>query len=438
MNLDKEIMSLIDNLGDNFNIMSYVHNNSDKFVPGISTVLYSGPYWSREEPAAAIKALLIGKWIASGENVQIFENRFARMFNDKYGVMVNSGSSANLIMLASLKEINQWIDNVSEIIVSPAGFPTTISTIYQNNLIPVFCDIELKTLNFDLDLLEQKINKNTVAIFLSPVLGNPPNIDKLLDICHTYNLKLILDGCDSLGSKWDGKYLSEFSECTSDSLYVAHTISTGQGGMVTSKNKDIVELARRFATWGRSCRCQSIQNLLPLGVCGERFNNWLSPNYEGLVDHRYLFDLMGWNLLPLDLQGAIGNVQLDKIDEIFEKRKRSYNVVSELFKKYIEDIYIPEKLEKSDPIWFGTPIVVKNKEIKNKLVSFLEKHKIQTRNFFAGNLLLHRGYEKLDDYKKYPNSNKVLDTVFFVGASPSYNQEIFDYIESVLQEFKNE
>lgn len=431
-------MKLIDNLGDNFNIMSYVHNNSDKFVPGISTVLYSGPYWSKDELAAAIKALLTGKWITSGENVQTFENRFARMFNDRYGVMINSGSSANLVMLASLKEINGWKDNVSEIIVSPAGFPTTISTIFQNNLIPIFCDIELRTLNFDLDLLEQKINKNTVAIFLSPVLGNPPDIDKLLDICHKNNLKLILDGCDSLGSKWDGKYLNEFSECTSDSLYVAHTISTGQGGMVTSKNKDIIELSRRFATWGRFCRCQSIQNLLPLGVCGERFNNWLSPNYEGIVDHRYVFDVMGYNLLPLDLQGAIGNIQLDKIDEIFERRKRSYNVISELFKKYIKDIYLPEKLDKAEPVWFGTPIIVKNKEMKNKLVSFLEKHKIQTRNFFAGNLLLHRGYEKLDDYKNYPLANEILEKVLFVGAAPQYNEIIFQYFEDTLKEYKNE
>ncbi|MBF0208479.1 MAG: DegT/DnrJ/EryC1/StrS family aminotransferase [Oligoflexia bacterium] len=252
MNIDDEIMKLIDNLGDNFNIMSYVHNNSDKFVPGISTVLYSGPYWDRKEPAAAIKALLTSKWITSGENVQTFENRFARMFNDRYGLMVNSGSSANLAMLAAMKLVNNWNDS-AEIIVSPAGFPTTVSTIYQNDMTPVFCDIEFQTLNFDLDLLEQKINKNTVAIFLSPVLGNPPDIDRLLNICDQYGLKLILDGCDSLGSKWDGKYLNEFSECTSDSLYVAHIASTGQGGMVTSKNKEIVDVARRYATWGRSC-----------------------------------------------------------------------------------------------------------------------------------------------------------------------------------------
>ncbi|MBF0208480.1 MAG: DegT/DnrJ/EryC1/StrS family aminotransferase [Oligoflexia bacterium] len=186
-----------------------------------------------------------------------------------------------------------------------------------------------------------------------------------------------------------------------------------------------------------NCRCQSVQNLLPHGVCGERFNNWLSPNYEGIVDHRYSFDIMGANLLPLDLQGAIGNVQLDKIDEIFSKRKHSYDVISNLFVKYIDGVKLPEKLDKADPMWFGTPLIVKDKEMKNKLVTFLEKYRIQTRNFFAGNLLLHKGYEKLDDYKKYPMANEVLEKVLFVGASPSYNDVIFQYIEDTLKEYKN-
>ena len=192
--------------------------------------------------------------------------------------MVNSGSSANLIMMASLKKYYGWEDG-DEVIVSPVGFPTTIAPIVQNGLTPVFVDIETDTLNFDLIEVEKKITPKTVAVILSPVLGNPPDMDMLVQICKLNGVKLVLDNCDSLGSKWNGKYLNEYACAASCSFYPAHHISTAEGGMVSGP-KDLISLARSFAWWGRDCYCVGPANLLACGTCGKRFDKWL-PGYEG-------------------------------------------------------------------------------------------------------------------------------------------------------------
>ena len=186
----------------------FIHNDFSDFKPGKTPVFYSGPYWDETEVRMALKGFLTGKWLSSGENVHRFEKKFVKKFNTKYGVMVNSGSSANLVMIGAIKKVLNWNDG-DEIIVSPVGFPTTIAPIVQHNLVPVFIDIEFDTLNFDVDLIEEKITDKTKAIFLSPVLGNPPNMDKIMKLCEKYNIEMILDGCDSLGTKWEDKLLVE-------------------------------------------------------------------------------------------------------------------------------------------------------------------------------------------------------------------------------------
>jgi CDP-6-deoxy-D-xylo-4-hexulose-3-dehydrase len=376
-----------------------------------------------------------GKWLASGENVHKFEKKFSRMFNQKYSVMVNSGSSANLVMIAAIKKVLGWEDG-DEILLSPVGFPTTIAPVVQNGLKPVFVDIEFDTLNFDLDLLEEKITDRTRAIFISPVLGNPPDFDRLLEIKDKYGIKLIMDNCDSLGSKWRGKLLTDYTIASSCSFYPAHHITTGEGGMVSSDNELIVSTARSLAWWGRDCYCVGAANLLACGTCGNRFDKWLK-DYDEIVDHKYIFTNMGYNLKPLDLQGAMGLVQLDKFDEIHERRRNSKNKLHKIIEKNVDGVYLPNELEPSETSWFGTPMVCRDKEQKDKLVKYFEDIKVQTRNYFAGNILLHPGYRDLDDYKKYPNSNQVLDRVFFIGASPHYDDVIFNYIEDKLMERYN-
>lgn len=414
-------------------IPPYVYNGN-KFIEGESTVLYSGPYWGEEEIAEALNAFLNGKWLVSGEKVNEFEKEFSKIFNVKYSHMVNSGSSANLILLAGLKRRFTWEDN-DEIIVSPVGFATTISSIYQNRLKPIFVDIEWDTLNFDLNLIENKITSKTKAIFVSPVLGNPPDIDRLLEICEKYDLKLIGDNCDSLGSKWNGKYLNEYYVAFSNSFYPAHHITTGEGGMVCTNDIKLKRLFMSLSWWGRACTCIGSDNLLQNGSCGKRFSKWLE-GYDKNVDHKYLFNEMGYNLKPLDMQGAIGLVQLKKLNEIDEKRKKSRIEISRIFLENIQGLEIPKTLDKADPSWFGTPFICPTSELKHKLVDYLEKNKIQTRNYFAGNILQHSGYSFLDDMFKYPEANKVLDKVFFIGAAPHYNEDIFNYIEKIVKNFK--
>jgi CDP-6-deoxy-D-xylo-4-hexulose-3-dehydrase len=205
--------------------------NCKEFTPGKDTVFYSGPYWDEKEVIAGVTAFLTGKWLVSGENVAKFQWAFCRKFNVSHAHMVNSGSSANLTMVAALKKHLGWKDG-DQVIVSPVGFPTTIAPLVQNGLAPVFVDIEMDTLNFDLDHVEKWITDKTVAIFVSPVLGNPPDMDRIKAMCEKHGIRLIGDNCDSLGTKWDGKLLTDYYYAWTTSFYPAHHISTGEGGMV--------------------------------------------------------------------------------------------------------------------------------------------------------------------------------------------------------------
>ena len=428
MILQDDIKALVGN-----HVAPYIYN-SNHFEPGKTPIYYSGPYWDNKEIEAAIDAFLNGKWITSGEKVFMFERYFSNKFNCKHSFMVNSGSSANLVLMTALKKRFNWEDD-DEIIVSPVGFATTVSVIHQNRLKPVFIDIEWDTLNFDLNQIEDKITPRTKAIFVSPVLGNPPDMDQLVAICEKHGLKLIGDNCDSLGSKWDGKYLNEYYVAFSNSFYPAHHISTGEGGMVCTDDEELKKLMVSIAWWGRDCYCVGSANLLSCGTCGKRFDNWLE-NYDGVIDHKYVFSNMGYNLKPLDLQGAIGSIQLDKFAEIEENRKRSKETIEHIFTSNIVNIRTPKTAsDKSEPCWFGTPFVCEEPGLKHKLVQFLEDNKIQTRNYFAGNILMHPGYSFLDNYKNYPEANKVLDKVFFIGAAPHYNENVFEYIQDTIKKF---
>lgn len=815
------------------------HGHLPKFAQNMvgknpEKVYYAGPYFDKNEMIAAIDALLFGKWSSAGEYCAKFEREFSKVINQKSSFFCNSGSSANLVLIAACKEYYGWKDE-DEIIISALGFPTTTSAVVQNNLKPVFVDIEWKTLNFDLDLIEQKITNRTKAVFLSPILGNPCDIDKLSEICKRHNIEILLDSCDSLGCKWKGKDLTEYSIGSTCSFYVAHEISTISGGMVSSNNEEIVSLARSFGTWGRACfpagtkiitdrgdkniekinvgdmvfthngnlkkvkktfksdysgemveincekrknvhgtsnhkfyvlktggerlsrlrdsgkfpnpqwveakdlvkgdlvlerigdtknysklikykydtltfqgkasiplgpdfmrlvgyylaegslakslkgasgykenkyfkyrvdfafnkneleyihdvqklmkkyfsvsstirrvqksngviinctsrkgyeffhqffgygasnknmpeefiylnksllkellkgfwrgdgslgysdykdrrtafticstssilieqfrrillrlginpgshvrtperhvpskvngklivarhnlnilslygnnakkmnsligekygnfskknhihfaengeyaiykiknirnyivenlpvynlsvendssyhangltvhncHCVGVCNLLPNGTCGKRFFKWI-PDIDITLDHRYVFDRIGWNLQQPDILGAIGLEQLKKLNFICDKRIENANSIKDLFSKYVNEIAFPEVLSNSYWVPFGVPVICKNKEQKFKLVSYLENHGIQTRNAFAGNLLAQKGYRHLGNYLDYPEANKILSHVFFVGCAPSISEQNLEYIEETLKKWPN-
>lgn len=425
------LISNISNISNQAN-PAYIKDYTN-FKPGVDTVLYSGPYWDQREISAALTAFLTGKWLTSGEYVDSFQLEFAKMFNVKHSFMVNSGSSANLVMFTALKKNFNWQDG-DELIVSPVGFPTTISPIIQNNLVPVFVDIEQDTLNFDVNLIEEKITDKTRAIVVSPVLGNPPDMDRLQAICNKHNILLVGDSCDSLGTKYNGRHLTDYYVAWTCSFFPAHHISTGEGGMVSTNDTGLIDTARSIAWWGRDCRCSGAANLLACGTCGNRFDRWLK-DYDGVIDHKYIFTNIGYNLKPLDLQGAIGSVQLTKMDEIDAKRRYHKEQIQSALVEHIPTIRTAKMLPNADTSWFGVPIICSSQEEKELLVSHFEYHKIQTRNYFAGNILLHSAFKHLDDYKKYPNANTALSHVFFLGCTPQYNEQVLDYIKEVIRKW---
>jgi CDP-6-deoxy-D-xylo-4-hexulose-3-dehydrase len=399
--------------------------------PGKS-IYYSGPYWDDLEAQELIYAILKGKWLSSGEKVNKFEREFSNKFGFDYSVMVNSGSSANLVMIAALKKYFGWADG-DEIIVCACGFATTIAPIVQNGLKPVFVDITWNDLNWDIDQVEAKITERTRAVFSSPVLGNAYDIDRIVDICNSKGIKLISDNCDSLGSKYKNDYLTKHSVAASCSFYPAHHICTIEGGMVSSNIKEVVDLARSFAWWGRGCYCVGQQNLLSNGVCGRRFDKWLE-DYDDIVDHKYVFGQMGYNLKPLDLQGAVGSVQLLKFDEIHKIRRKNKESIHSMIET-VPGCRVVNERKDSETSWFGVPIVCDTPELKHSLVKHLEANKIQTRNYFAGNILLHPGYVHLDDAFKYPEANQVLNKVFFLGCSPTINDDMLNHIGEVINNY---
>lgn len=406
--------------------------NYDNFKPG-DFIQYSGQLWDHEELDAAVDALMNGKWVVAGEKVAQFQNKFSKRFNVKHSLMVNSGSSANLVLISALKKKFGWF-NGDEIIVSPVGFPTTIAPIVQNGLKPVFIDIELDSLNFDVNKIEEKITDRTMAIFVSPVLGNPPDIDRLVDICETHGIILIGDNCDSLGTLWKDKLITDYYYAWTTSFYPAHHMSTGEGGMVCSNDKDFNRIATSIAWWGRDCYCVGSNNLLACGTCGNRFDKWLDE-YDGIIDHKYVFTTIGYNLKPLDLQGAIGMAQLKKFDMLEERRRDYKDYIGNFINQNIDGARVIESTEGSDPSWFGVPVYCKTQELREHLVEFFEENKIQTRSYFAGNLLIHPAYKHLDDYKLYPNANLALSNVFFLGCSPLYNEKVLEYIEQVCKKW---
>ena len=408
---------------------SYVPNY-EHFKPG-DTVLYSGPYWNHRELELAMEALLLGSWLTTGEYTVRFQNKFAQTCNVKHAHMVNSGSSANLVMIAAVKKRLGWKDG-DEVIVSPVGFPTTIAPLVQNGLKPVFVDIEMDTLNFDTSKIRGAISEKTVAILVSPVLGNPPDMEWLTYLCDFFKIKLLGDHCDSLGTRWNDALLSDKYYAWTTSFFPAHHITTGEGGMVCSNDSEVMKLAQSFTWWGRDCYCVGLANALPCGTCKKRFSMWLSDEgVDAVLDHKYVFTNMGYNLKPLDLQAAIGLAQLEKLPEIEEKRRSHCAALSKFMRGRIR---AASCLPKADPCWFGVPVICESISVKDRAVAHLEAHKIQTRPYFAGNILRHPAYKHLGTASNFPNADLALSRVFFIGCPPHYTQAVIDYIGEVVSQ----
>ena len=430
--MNSDILELVTNYWP----IKSVYGINSEFLPGKTTIPYSGPVWDTEEVAAAIETLLEGKWLTSGEKVREFEKEFVPLVGQKYGIMCNSGSSANLLMVAALRSKRLYGFDDIAVITPVAGFPTTVAPILQNGFRPIFVDIELKTLNLDLDSVEAKITPDVKAIMFAHVLGNPPDMDRVMDLCRSRNLIFLEDTCDALGSSWDGVPLGSFGSMSTCSFYPAHHVTTCEGGMVSTSHPEIERILRSLCWWGRDCYCVGKANLLENGTCGHRFDTWLPALPNHVIDHKYCFSEMGYNLKPLDLQGAIGLVQLKKIDQIHKKRKANFEEYKRFFMDYADLFQIAEVHPKADVSWFGFPLtVITNRFTKEQLVRYLESAKIQTRNYFAGNLLFHPAYAHLGKASDYPNAVKVTYSTFFLGVSPNLTVEQLAYVKQCFRKF---
>ena len=416
-----------------------------KWEAGKDWVQYSGPYFTSDEYIRSIESLL-NEWLVLGEDAIKFERKFPKFFGKRNGVLTNSGSSANLLMMLAMtsKKLHNFPKG-TKVITPIAGFPTTLNPIYQVGFEPVFVDIDLDTLNLDLNQVEQAARDTDAKIItFAHVLGNPPNMDRLMEIIDRYNLILLEDCCDALGSTYDGKELGSFGDMATCSFYPAHHITMGEGGFVSVNTLEEERVVRSFREWGRDCYCVGkAANLLKNGTCKARFTNWLPSLPDYVFDHKYVYGEIGYNLKPIELQASMGLAQIEKLDEIHARRRENYKLLFNIFFKYENHFHLPRPTEKSNPSWFAFPLTIRDDSPFSRwdFVNFLEDAKIQTRQYFGGNIMLNPGYTHLIDSKKviedYPVSRKITTDTLFLGTSPVLEKEQIEYVELQVDKFMN-
>lgn len=427
-------------------IRAYVNDNNaaKTWQPGQDMVNYAGPLFDAEEIVAATETLLKG-WLVMGNDCARFEHKFPKYFDKSHGVLTNSGSSANLLMMSALKsKRGHNLPAGTKVLTPIAGFPTTLNPILQVGFTPVFVDIELDTLNLDLDQVEDILmsNPDIRVITFAHVLGNPPDMDRLMALVERHDLILLEDCCDGLGTTYDGKVLGSFGTMASCSFYPAHHITMGEGGFVACKDKATEDILRSFREWGRGCYCVGPEaNKLKCGSCKCRFSNWIPALPDQIFDHKYVYDEIGYNIKPIELQGSMGLVQLEKLPVIERRRRENYAALFSKFEKYEKYFVLPKARAKSDPSWFAFALTVRPDApfTRTEIVDFLEDQKIQTRPYFAGNIMLQPAYDHLmpaaqarDDF---PVASYVMLNTFFLGTSPVVQLDQIEYIGMMVDEF---
>ena len=423
-------------------VKSYIDNKPNAWEAGKDWVQYAGPFFDSAEYVSAISTLLNG-WLVLGEKGISFENKFPKLLNKEYGILTNSGSSSNLIMMSAMKSKRLYnFPKGTKVITPIAGFPTTINPIFQVGFTPVFVDIDLETLNLNLDQVEQQAKNGAKIITFAHVLGNPPNMRRLMDIIKEYNLILLEDCCDALGSTYDNKPLGSFGEFASCSFYPAHHMTMGEGGFIACNTYHQEVIIRSFREWGRGCYCVGKKaNLLKNGTCKNRFSNWLPSIPNEIFDHKYIYDEIGYNLKPIELQAAIGLCQMQKLPRINTLRKLNHMRLNKIFSEFEEYFILPKATDWADPSWFAFALTIKdNAPFKRKdIVNYLEDNKIQTRPYFAGNIMLQPAYDGLmnkdEVINKFPISRKVTTDTFFLGTSPVIGEKQLDYIEDTVYNY---
>jgi len=431
-------------------VEEYISEKQEKesWSAGEDWVSYSGPIFDTNEYTAAIKQLLSG-WLIFGRQGRDFELEFPKHLGKNHGILTNSGSSANLLMIAAAKSrrFPKQLKDGDKIITPVVCFPTTINPLIQNNLVPVFVDVEFPSLNLDLDRVEKILEEDPSikGIMFAHVLGNPPDMDRLMGLIEKYNLVFLEDACDALGSYYNDKKLGSFGDMSTCSFFPAHHMTMGEGGFVATNSLHTRTILASFRDWGRACYCNSIKpgNVTCGTACGMRFGNWLPGMPDGTIyDHRYVFDEIGYNLKPLDLQAAMGLEQVKKLPKLDSARRKNWKRLRTIFEPYEKYFHLPVATEKADPCWFAFLLTIKENApfTRFDIVEHLEGAKIQTRSYFSGNILAHPGFIHMaKDYgdmnEVFPIAQLVTTNSFFLGTYVGLTEEKLDYIEEVVNSF---
>jgi CDP-6-deoxy-D-xylo-4-hexulose-3-dehydrase len=404
------------------------------FVPGITHIPVSGKVLDKDDLINLISSSL-EMWLTAGDYTDNFEKKISKYLNIRHCLFVNSGSSANLLAISSLKILYDVKDG-AEVITSAVNFPTTLNPILQNNLKPIFVDVDPHTYNIDADQIEEKISKKTKGIVLAHTLGNPIELEKIKNLCEKYNLFLMEDMCDALGGKYQDKFIGSFGDVATLSFYPAHHITTGEGGAVLTNNPKLKKIMLSMRDWGRDCYCKPGED----DTCKKRFD-WQLGGLPLGYDHKYIYSHIGYNLKASDMQAAVGLSQMDKLNDFVIKRKQNFNFLYKSFSD-IEVFDLPKWSELSDPSWFGFPLTINKKATFNRrsLLKHYSEFNIGTRLLFAGNILLQPAYSNLnlDDPMNYPNATRVANDAFWLGVYPGLSEEMLTYVVESTKIFISE
>lgn len=409
------------------------------FVPGESRVNYAGRVYDEKEMTNLVDSAL-EFWLTYGHWSKEFEQGLANYLGVRWALLVNSGSSANLLAFMTLTSPllgDRRIKRGDEVITVAAGFPTTIAPIIQYGAIPVFVDVELETANIDVAQLEMALTSNTKAIMLAHTLGNPFNVKAVKEFCDSHGLWLVEDNCDALGSKYDGRFTGTWGDIGTSSFYPPHHMTMGEGGAVYTDNPILKKIALSIRDWGRDCWCESgVDN-----TCGCRFTKQFGSLPVG-YDHKYVYSHFGYNLKATDMQAAVGCAQLEKFPSFVEKRKMNYARLYDGLND-LSAISVFRPYPESDPSWFGFLMTVKPDAgfTRNDLAQYLESNNIQTRNLFAGNIVKHPCFESLREGVDYRvvgdlgNTDKIMNNSLWIGLYPGMGEDRINYMILKITEF---
>jgi CDP-4-dehydro-6-deoxyglucose reductase, E1 len=407
-----------------------------EFVAGKSRVNYAGRVFDAQELINAVEASL-DFWLTEGRFSEDFSEKISEFLGIDHVLLTNSGSSANLLAFSALtseKLGDRRLLPGDEVISVAAGFPATVTPILQYGLIPVFVDVHIPTYNIDISMLKDAITPKTKCIFLAHTLGNPYDIDSIMQIAEENNLWVIEDNCDAFGSNYKNQKTGTRGHISTISFYPAHHITTGEGGAICTNDPLLAQLVRAFRDWGRDCYCAGGEN----NTCGKRFSQQFGSLPFGF-DHKYVYSEIGYNLKMTDIQAAIGSAQMDKLQIFCESRRDNFKRWTQIFSKYPQYFILPEATNHSDPAWFAFIVTLKNSSpfSRDQLTRFLNENLIETRNLFAGNLTKQPGYVnkpwRIADHLK--NTDIITENTFFLGTYPGLNEEMFIYSDSIIAQF---